>query len=124
VDPERARELLARERARVERALADLDAGRKLDDAELAHYDQHQADDGTELFDRELSDSLEPRLRARLEAIERAERRLEEGTYGRSVRSGEPIPDERLELMPWAERTAEEEARLEGRRVTPRGPAA
>ena len=44
-------------------------------------------------------------------ALERAEARLEAGTYGLSVESGEPIPDARLEARPTAERTVEEEAR-------------
>jgi DnaK suppressor protein len=39
------------------------------------------------------------------------------GTYGLSVESGEPIPDERLEAIPTAERTVEEEARRSGRSV-------
>ena len=39
------------------------------------------------------------------------EKRLAEGTYGLSVESGEPIPDERLEAYPLAERTVEEERR-------------
>ena len=46
--------------------------------------------------------------------MERAERRLAEGSYGRSIESGEPIPDERLEAVPWAERTVEEQGRFEG----------
>ena len=53
------------------------------------------------------------RLERDLEAIARAEQRVEEGTYGLSIESGEPIPDGRLEAMPWAERTAEEQARFE-----------
>jgi DnaK suppressor protein len=53
------------------------------------------------------------RLEAELEAIARAEKRLENGTYGASVESGEPIPDERLELVPHAERTVAEQARYE-----------
>ena len=44
-------------------------------------------------------------------ALERAEARLADGTYGLSVESGEPIPDERLEAYPLAERTVEEEER-------------
>src|SRR5207248_2477214 len=48
-----------------------------------------------------------------LEAVERAEQRLADGTYGLSVESGAPIPDERLEAQPTAERTAEEETRFE-----------
>ena len=48
-----------------------------------------------------------------LAAIERAKQRLADGTYGKSVESGEPIPDGRLQSIPWAERTAEEQARYE-----------
>jgi DnaK suppressor protein len=47
-------------------------------------------------------------MRDRLDAIERALQRLDDGTYGRSVRSGEPIPDERLEADPAAELTIDE----------------
>ncbi|HEY0363836.1 MAG TPA: TraR/DksA C4-type zinc finger protein [Solirubrobacteraceae bacterium] len=108
---ERARELLARERARVEQALAALE--RHEDPGELTVVDQHPADVGTEVFDEELEQGLAEELRERLAAIERAERRLEEGTYGLSVESGKPIPDARLEAIPWAERTVEEQARYE-----------
>jgi DnaK suppressor protein len=109
MDPDRARELLARERARIERQLADLAV--PADDLEqLSHVDQHPADEGTELFERERDDGVAQQLREVLAAIGRAERRLEEGTYGRSVESGAPIPDARLEAIPWAERTVEEQA--------------
>jgi DnaK suppressor protein len=47
-------------------------------------------------------------LRERLASIERAEQRLLDGTYGRSVRSGQPIPDDRLEADPAAELTVDE----------------
>jgi DnaK suppressor protein len=103
----RARELLARERARVARALADLEEHEGAD--ELSHFDQHPADYATELFDEELAQSHAERLRVELAAIELAEERLREGTYGLSVVSGKPIPDERLEAIPWADRTAEEQ---------------
>jgi DnaK suppressor protein len=113
MDEARARQLLARERARVERALAR--AAEREEASELTLVDQHPADYGTELFDDELDDTLALRLREELEAIERAEKRLEEGTYGLSVESGEPIEDARLEAIPWAERTADEQAKYEGR---------
>jgi RNA polymerase-binding transcription factor len=111
VTEERASELLARERECVERALAALD--RHEDPGELAHVDQHPADVATEVFDEELEAGLVAELRERLAAIERAEQRLEEGTYGLSVESGQPIPDARLEAIPWAERTMEEQARYD-----------
>jgi RNA polymerase-binding transcription factor len=57
----------------------------------------------------ELDESLRDDLQARLAAVERAERRLAAGTYGLSIASGKPIPDERLELLPTAELTVEKE---------------
>jgi DnaK suppressor protein len=111
MDPDHARELLAREEARVRRALAAIDEREGGD--ELSSLDQHPADYATELFDEELGAGLREQLSEELEAIERAKRRLEEGTYGLSVQSGEPIPDARLEVIPWAERTAEEQERYE-----------
>jgi DnaK suppressor protein len=111
VDEARARELLSRERERIERQLADLE--RRDDDGELSNLDQHPGDAGTELFEEERDAGIARRLREELAAVERAERRLADGTYGVSVESGEPIPDARLEAVPFAERTAEEQERLE-----------
>jgi DnaK suppressor protein len=111
MDEERARALLAENRERVERLLAEM-AGRE-DEEELSHLDQHSADDAQFLADEGVEEGLGERLREELEAIERAEARLADGTYGRSIESGEPIPDGRLEAIPWAERTAAEQERYE-----------
>jgi DnaK suppressor protein len=113
MDPGRAEELLRQERRRIERSLRGVSA---TDDGELPHQDQnleHLADDATDLVQNELDEALEEQLQRELEAVERAERRLADGTYGLSVESGEPIPDERLEANPTAERTAEEQERFE-----------
>ena len=113
MDEERARSLLAQHRERLERLLAD--TNQREGEEELSHADQHMADDAQFLADEEVDEGLRERLQAELDAIGRAERRLAEGTYGRSIESGEPIPDERLEAIPWAERTAEEQERYERR---------
>ena len=69
-----------------------------------------------DLYLDELDEGLAEDLRDRLAALDRAEQRLATGTYGLSVDSGNPIPDERLEAFPTAERTVEEERALsEGR---------
>lgn len=107
MDAQRARELLAKERARVEALLA----AAHDEPGDPTPADQHPADDASNLADRELDAGLEEHLREELAAVERAERRLAEGTYGRSVESGEPIPDARLEVHPTAERTVAEEER-------------
>ncbi len=105
----RARELLEEERARVERLLADLtEAGEEDRDASQETGDI--ADPAQPLTDEQDVDAVAESLRTRLVAIERAEARLDAGTYGRSVRSGVAIPDERLEADPAAELTVEEEA--------------
>ena len=110
MDSDRARELLRRERERIERALA---AEAHAPETDLATRDQHLGDQGSELLDDELAAGLREQLAGELADVERAEERLARGTYGVSIESGEPIPDERLEAHPTAERTAEEQARLE-----------
>jgi DnaK suppressor protein len=114
MDPERARELVAAERRRIERKLAELRESQGS--SELANQDQHLADEGSDVYDREFEQGLADQLERELAAVERAEARLAEGTYGLSVESGEPIPDERLEANPLAERTVEEERRYEAGR--------
>ncbi len=110
IDDARARELLSRERERIESSLADSARNRE---SEVAGLDQHPADDAERLQGDEVDEALDAHLREDLEAVERAEQRLEEGTYGLSIESGEPIPAPRLEAIPWAERTAEEQERYE-----------
>jgi DnaK suppressor protein len=111
MDPDRARELLATERERIERALAGL---RPEDAGELADQDE-PADQASDLYEDELEAGLAEQLHEALAAVERAETRLAEGTYGLSVESGRPIPDERLEAVPTAERTADEQERYDRR---------
>jgi len=109
MDPDRARDLLQAERQRIERALSRLQPG---DDGEAAdEYDP--ANLAADLYQDEFDEGAEEDLRDQLAAVERAEQRLAAGTYGLSVESGEPIPDERLEAFPTAERTAAEQERLE-----------
>jgi len=108
MDQQRAQELLARERERLERELAAL--GR---DGPLEGDERHEPGDrdSEDLYEDEAGEGRSEDLRNALEAVARAEGRLQAGTYGVSVESGEPIPDERLEAVPTAERTVEEEAR-------------
>jgi|SRR5215203_1773513 len=105
MDSARAEELLAAERTRIERALSRL--GRQ-ESGELSD-DSDPADRATDLYQDELDEGLAGDLREELAAVERAEARLKDGTYGVSVESGKPIPDDRLEARPTAELTIEEE---------------
>jgi DnaK suppressor protein len=105
VDPERAAELLRAERLRIERSLITRE---HQDDGEEAD-DQDPGNLASDLYQDELDEGLRSDLEAQLAAVKRAEERLAAGTYGLSVQSGQPIPDERLEIYPTAELTVEEE---------------
>jgi DnaK suppressor protein len=109
MDADRARELLARERQRIVQSLAEL----KPQASDEPTTDLHVADQASDLYENEFDEGLSDDLRAELAAVDRAEQRLAAGTYGLSIESGEPIPDERLEVVPTAERTIEEQARFE-----------
>ena len=108
MDDDRARELLTRERQRIERAIA-ANAGVISDDESTID----DADNASDTYQNEFDQGLAEDLQEQLAAVERAEKRLAEGTYGLSIESGKPIPDERLEAVPTAERTVEEEQRFQ-----------
>ena len=108
MDSDRAHQLLAAERERIEREIAELGS-------EAAGDSDESEDRGSEdLYQQEFDAGRATDLQDQLAAVERAEARLAAGTYGLSVESGEPIPDGRLEALPTAERTVAEEERLGG----------
>jgi DnaK suppressor protein len=107
MDEERARALLVAERAEVQQLLSDTtQAGEE--DREAEADTQYASDAAQPLTAEGMDDAVAESLRDRLAALDRALKRLDEGTYGFSVRSGEPIPDERLEADPAAELTVAE----------------
>jgi DnaK suppressor protein len=106
VNPERAKELLAAERAEVEQEIAKIEAeGPEEGDERVEPGDLNSES----LYQDELDAGRSQDLKERLAAVERAEARLAAGTYGLSIQSGAPIPDERLEAVPTAELTVEEQ---------------
>ena len=108
MDSDRAHQLLAAERERIEREIAELGS-------EAAGDRDESEDRGSEdLYQQEFDAGRAADLQNQLAAVERAEARLADGTYGLSVESGDPIPDGRLEALPTAERTVAEEERLGG----------
>jgi DnaK suppressor protein len=109
MDTDRARSLLITERDEVRSLLQDAEAGgQEARVAEVESEAEDTEDAALALTEEGQEDAIAESLRDRLDAIQRALRRLDEGTYGRSVRSGKPIPDGRLEADPAAELTIEE----------------
>jgi YteA family regulatory protein len=78
--------------------------GEQMSDSfqEFSMYDNHPADIGTELFEREKDLALYSLDRETLKEIDQALTRMEEGTYGICTVCGQPIPEERLEALPQA----------------------
>lgn len=103
MDSQHAKERLAEERSRIEAQLTAVGSD------EHGEEPEDWGDEGDELDQAGRDDAIRDDLQRTLEAIKRAEQRLDDGSYGKSVVSGEPIPDERLEALPWADRLVEEE---------------
>ncbi len=81
-----------------------------------------QADSGdmsADMFTREMDASIGEQADRRLGEVGRALQKIEDGTYGLSDDSGEPIPRGRLDAVPEAIRTVEEQQRFERERRPP-----
>jgi DnaK suppressor protein len=102
---EELREELARMRGGLEEDQRD----RAEDEGDMTENDS--GDMSQSLFTREVDATVEEQVERRLQHVERALQKLEEGTYGLSDDSGEPIPRGRLEAVPEAIRTVEEQQR-------------
>jgi RNA polymerase-binding transcription factor len=72
-----------------------------------------------DMFTREMDASIGEQAERRLGEVDRALQKIEDGTYGLSDDSGEPIPAGRLEAVPEAIRTVEEQQRFEQERRPP-----
>ncbi len=103
----KAKELLGAERRRVEKLLKDIDDAGAADRV-AADQEGDMFDSAEPLTKEGADDAVRAALVERLAAVDRAETRVAAGTYGYSVRSGQPIPDDRLEADPTAELTTEE----------------
>lgn len=126
MDPARARELLEAERARLLAILEDAEGGdhtfgqaEQERDSDVLQPEGHPADAAQEIYEAEQQDSVREHARNHLAEVEHAFAKLEDGTYGRDESSGEPIPDERLEALPAARYTVENQRLDEARADIP-----
>jgi RNA polymerase-binding transcription factor DksA len=113
MDEHRARALVASERRRIEAALAELAGEEQAEDASRLEQTGESGEAGAEIQEEMIDQALAANLQNELAAVVRAETPIAQGTFGLSVESGARIPDDRLEAEPLAERTVEEQSRLE-----------
>ena len=107
MDTDRYRDILLQERERVSAAITHLheENSKSLEDeTEEETYDNHLADSATATLNREIDYTLEENSEHVLHAIDAALGRIESGTYGTCGRCGNPIAEERLEAIPYANR--------------------
>lgn len=120
-------EFIERQRARLEelrdqlvRMRDGLEEDQRFRADEEADFTQHDSGDMSQsLFTREVDATVEQQVERRLESVERALQKMEEGTYGICDDTGKPIPRGRLEAVPEAIRTVEAQQRFERERRPP-----
>ncbi len=103
---EQFRQILEKEKRYLQEQVREIDAGGlgvSLSQSveEFSTYDQHPADVGSEVFERSKDLALREDVMLKLQAIDHALRRLEEGSYGTCEACGREIPFERLQALPY-----------------------
>jgi DnaK suppressor protein len=111
-DVQKYKKKLEELRQHLSRSLQGTTAEVKTPD-EATGYSQHQADQGTDDFDRTISLEITSAEYAILRQIDRALEKVNEGTYGVCDLSGKPIPPARLDAVPYATMTVEAQEQLE-----------
>lgn len=95
----------------IERTESSYNLNKELPDdsiGELPDYDNHPGDLGTEMHERTKAATISDQARIRIGEIDHALDKIENGEYGKSEKSGKPIPEERLEIQPYARNLVEE----------------
>src|SRR5438132_12953737 len=85
----------------------------RAEGSEASAFGMHQADAGSDAYDRDFALSLLSQEQDALYEIDEALKRIELGTYGKCEMSGKPIPHARLEAIPFARFTVECQLQLE-----------
>jgi DnaK suppressor protein len=120
IDIQRMKERLEAKQAELQRSISN------LTEAYPTPVDPIEASEGPQDFEETAVDFLETQQeqsvmvneQALLTEVQQALKRIEEGTYGRCVDCGQPIPEKRLEAIPWAARCVKDEERLEQRNLS------
>ena len=92
----------------------------RAEGSEASAFGMHQADAGSDAYDRDFALSLLSQEQDALYEIEEALKRVDAGTYGVCEMSGKAIPHARLEAIPFARFTVECQAQLEKQRKATR----
>ena len=116
IDRQQVADRLDQREREIEERRSSLHAGESNGrDSELADYDNHPGDQGTETFMQEMDETTEMILDEEASRVREARQALEGGTYGTCVDCGKEIPAARLEAIPESVRCVEDQRTYEAR---------
>ena len=104
--------------AELQRSLAGLtEAQPQPDPIGAGVGPQDFEEEAVDFLETQQEQSIQVNEQALLTEVQEALKRIEQGTYGKCVVCGRPIPEKRLEAIPWAALDVEHEAALEQRNL-------
>jgi RNA polymerase-binding transcription factor DksA len=124
IDEKQVSERLDQREREIEERRRGLGGDADARDAELAYYDNHPGDQGTETFMQEMDETTEMILDEEASRVRQAREALANGTYGTCIDCGKEIPAARLEAIPESVRCVEDQRTYEARLRQGGGPAA
>jgi DnaK suppressor protein len=117
VDIQKMKQRLEDQKKELERQIADLDQV-TIDPESRDETPEDFEAQAVTFVEQQQEQSIQYNDQALLQEVNAALKRIEDGTYGRCVVCGDPIPDARLEAMPWAARDVKDEEQLEERNLS------
>ena len=120
IDLEVARQRLEAKRAELQESIAGLTEAHPTPVGPIEAIDGPQdfEDVAVDFLETQQEQSLLVNQQALLTEVESALERIDKGTYGKCVDCGRPIPEKRLEALPWAARDVKCEEQLEQRNLS------
>ena len=89
-----------------------------VDPIEISEGAQDFEETNVDFIETQQEQSIEVNEQALLTQVQDALKRIEDGTYGKCIVCGQPIPEKRLEAIPWAARCVKDESQLEQRNLS------
>jgi DnaK suppressor protein len=120
LDMQQIKKRLEEKRTELRTQMGDLDQAypTPVDTTEISEGPQEFEETATDFQEMQQEQSILVNEQALLTEVEEALKRIEDGTYGRCVVCGQPIPEKRLEAIPWAARCVKDEQALEQRNLS------
>lgn len=120
IDIQQMKERLQAKRADLQEQIRGLTEANPTpaDPVEISEGPQDFEETATDFLETQQEQSIKVNEQALLTQVEEALKRIEQGTYGKCVVCGQPIPEKRLEAIPWAARCVKDEEQIERRNLS------